>query len=293
MLLYPSSQGIVLLAVFMFVTAGGPLRWVDWLIPNAAVAGLVKLVVIIVLITLIFSARDIVAQVRTRAAWRAGDYDLAIRQLHGMSFGRPTARMLELEGLTHSLAGQPAEAEQCLRRALAAASQSGPPSSRRRILGCLAEVVEDLGRLEESRRLRQSAIEMGDPQGTARMGAAESLLAQGIEPQKALDLIEGAMRTTKGQVARKLAAGRWANKAWALAVLGRRKEADEAIQQSAGSAEPKLPAVAAYIHWTIGMALEAMERTTESREHFRIASEQDAKGKYGALALEQLNRANA
>jgi hypothetical protein len=97
---------------------------------------------------------------------------------------------------------------------------------------------------------------MGDSEGTGRVSLAELLLAQGTEPQKAFDLIDEAMRA-KGNTARRLEGGRWAHKAWALALLGRRREADEAIERAWKATPDVSPRpVLAIRHWTVGMALQ-------------------------------------
>ena len=287
--LWGPAQRILLVSIFLFVFSWSPLGWIDRVIQNSAVAYLLKLAVTIFVVGLVVSGRDIVAQFLVRGAWRAGDYDRALNRIRRLSFGRPTFGMLRLEGLTHSLAGRLAEAEQCYRQALAK-SQGQPRSARREILGCLGDALTQQGRYEEARRCLEGAVEMGDSNGSSRVTIAEGLLAQEIEPQKALDLIDQAMRVSKSQIARRLEGRRWALKAWALALLGRRQEAEDAITRALQANDPKFRPLVASRHWTIGKALMAMERTGKAIEHFRAARDADPKGRYGSLALEQLKQ---
>jgi len=287
--LWTPAKWILYLAIFRYVVFRARLDWIDRIVSNSTAAHYIKLVVIIALITLIVSARDIVARVLVRRAWGKGDYDRALRSLRTLSSGSPTTEMLRLQGLTHALAGRPAEAEQCFRQALAK-DHSMPRSAQVHCLGCLGNTLTDQGRYEEARQCLERAVEMGDRNGTARVSIAELLLAQGSEPQRALDLVDEAMRATQGQIAQRLEGGRRATRAWALALLGRRQEAEQSIEQALRAPVGKLRATLAMRHWAVGMALVAMERTGKAIEHFRAARDADPSGKYGDLALRQLKQ---
>jgi tetratricopeptide (TPR) repeat protein len=270
-----------------------PLGWVDRLIPVAALAGLVKLVVVIVLFSLIATGRENVAVLVAKPAWRAGDYDRALRWTRRMGFGRPSAKLIQIEGLTHSLAGRPAEAERCYREALAR-GYALSRADRVGLLGCLGEALQDQGRFEESVKCRQASIDMGDNiLGSARHGLAELLLKQGTEPQRALELVDEAMRVARGPAAPKFAPSRWATRAWALASLGRRQEAEQAIAQAMLLRRETYAALFADTRLTVGMALLAMDQPEKALEHFRAAREADPKGKNGVRALQQIERLGA
>jgi hypothetical protein len=265
-----------------------PLGWVDRLIPVWPLAGLVKLVVVIVLFSLIASGREIVAVLVVPRAWRAGDYDRALRWIRRLGFGCPNAQLFRMEGITHGLGNRPAEAERCYREALAR-SQDSPRSERAGMLGCLAESLEDQGRIPESMRCRQAAIDIGDNiLGSARHGLAELLLKQGTEPQRALELVDEAMRVARGPVAAQVEPLRWATRAWALAVLGRRQEAEQAIGRALRMRRETQAASFASTRIKVGKALLAMDQPEKALEHFRAAYEADPKGKNGARALEQI-----
>jgi len=280
----------ILIVAIVLACGFVPLGWVNRLIPIAALAGLVKFALVIVLATLVVAGRDMVAVLVVKPAWRTGDYDRAMRWIGRLSFGRPGAQLLRMEGLTHSLANRPAEAEQCFRKALATSHTSSRPV-RASLLGCLAETLQDQGRLEEAGKCWQASIEMGDNiLGTARLGQAELLLDQGIEPQKALELVDEAMRIAKGPVAAKVEPSRWATRAWALALLGRRQEAEQAIERALRVRRETQAASFATTRLKVGMALLAMDQPEKAIEHFRAAYEVDPKGKCGAQALQQIKQ---
>ena len=195
---------------------------------------------------------------------------------------------MRMEGVTHALANRPAEAEQCFRKALAG-SHASLLCDQVSLLDLLGDALKAQGRYEEAGKCLQASIDMGDSGlGSARFDLAELLLAQGAEPLRALALIDEAMRTAKGRVAAKMAPSRLATRAWALALLGRRQEAEQAIEQAVRVRRESYAALFAVTHLNVGMALLAMDQPENAIEHFRAAHEADRDGKYGALALRQL-----
>jgi len=280
----------ILFVAILFLCGLIPLGWVDRLIPFAILAGLVKFAVVIVLSALVISARQIVAVLVVPPAWRVGDYDRALRWIGRLRFGCPSGQLFRMEGITHGMAGRPAEAERCYREALARSCDS-PRSERAGLLGCLAESLEHQDRLEESMKCRQASIDMGDNiLGSARHGLAELLLKQGTDPQRALELTDEAMRVAKGQAAPKVAPARWATRAWALAVLGRRQEAEQAIAQAMLLRRETHAALFASTRIKVGMALLAMDQPANAIEQFRAALEADPQGKYGARAQQLIKQ---
>ena len=287
--MWAPAKWILYIAIFGYVSSRTQLNWIERSTSNSTIAYFIRLAIAIVVITLVASARDLVADFLVKKAWRRGDYDRALRNLRTLGFGRPTTGMWRLEGLTHALAGHSATAEECFRRALAK-GHSARRSTQASCLGCLGETLIEQGRYEEARRCLEGAVEMDDSNGCARVGIAELLLAQGSEPQEALDLIDEAMRVTKGQIGRRLEGGRRAIRAWALALLGRRHEAEQAIEQALSAPGGKLRATQAMRHWAAGMALIAMERTGKAIDQFRAARDADPNGKYGGMAAQQLKQ---
>ena len=273
-----------------------PLGCVNRLIPVAALARRVRIGLLGVLAGMIIFGREMAAILVAGRASRAGDYDRALLWIGRLSFGRPSATLLGLEGDALSFAGRPAEAEPCYRQALAKScvSLASSRSVRAALLGSLGEVIADQGRYEEATKCLQASIEMRDTEeGNAWMVSAELLLNQGTEPEKALELADEAMRAAKGRVAAKVKPRHSATRAWALALLGRRQEAEQAIAQAMLLRRETHAGQFANTRLNVGMALVAMEQPEKAIEHFRAAYEADPKGKYGARALQQIRRHGA
>jgi hypothetical protein len=102
-----------------------------------------------------------------------------------------------------------------------------------------------------------------------------------------------------------LRAGLWAQRAQALAGLGRMSESQEsigfAVRLASGAREllsgrwrpRRLLFIVATIgvsqtYWRIGMACLAMGKLDDARDSFSIGSDADAKRKYGARCRQQL-----
>ena len=179
----------------------------------------------------------------------------------------------------------------------------------------------DMGRYDESQQHLVKALGMGDPTGSCRSSIAELLLRQGIQPDKALHLSSQVINESAAEAARlyrgldpvwrarPLAQNHafrstlWAQRAWALALLGRREEAREAIDEASqlaikpdGDLSASCWAFVSRLEWQrladtcwlAGMALLAMNETGKASEHFKEGSYVDPNGKYGALCRKQL-----
>jgi hypothetical protein len=95
----------------------------------------------------------------------------------------------------------------------------------------------------------------------------------------------------------------WGKRAWALALLGRQEESRQAIEtasQLANHASADLYKFSdlasrrsakmgvADTYWLTGMALLAMQETSQAADHFRKGSSADRKRKCGDLCRKQL-----
>jgi tetratricopeptide (TPR) repeat protein len=85
----------------------------------------------------------------------------------------------------------------------------------------------------------------------------------------------------------------FANRAWALFLLGRPVEAEAAMQEACKAAAAKMiKPGAAGIHYHIGKALLAGGQVPQAMQHFGHASEIDPDGRHAALSEAELrNRA--
>jgi tetratricopeptide (TPR) repeat protein len=239
------------------------------------------------LIIMLYQTRVALGAKRSTSRMHAGDYDGALRWLRWTSLGNPGVRILHQEGLTLSIAGRLADAERRYRRALAML-QGGGAYPRERLHACLGFVLIDRGRYDEAEQCFHRAIEAGDVTGSSETGLAELRLAQGVESDKALAYTEEAI--VKAKRRGRLHWGTLADKAWALASLGRADEAREAIAQAMTMPEESVPGRAER-HWRVGMTLLAMQQTEEARKHFHSGQTADPRGKYGRRCKELLRTA--
>jgi tetratricopeptide (TPR) repeat protein len=233
----------------------------------------------------------------------------------------PRAKMLRLKGMELARTGRPAEAERCFCKALARGAKV-PPADQVRLLVCLGDALMDQGRYPEPEHCLSTAMELGDPTGSCQSSIAQLLLLQGSDPQKALDMVEKGMELSFsgpqgnyshdwgeriGNLAR---SGFWAQKAWALALLGRQRDAHEAVERAlqllesaqTGSPDSKTAPMfgpdllsamrlgACETEWRTGMALLALREADQAAVHFGIAYDTDRKNKYGVLARQQLKQ---
>jgi tetratricopeptide (TPR) repeat protein len=231
----------------------------------------------IIAIAALFSGRDALALWLTRELHKSGDYDRGLARIKRLGFGIPSPFILEIEGMFLSMAGEKAAAESCFQRALAKTEHRS--RQRAGILLRLGFLTDNLGRTEDARHYFQTVVQLGDTSGSARMGLASLLLDHDGEPQKALDLIE----QTEAE-----ATLRWSMKARALAKLGRRQEANEAIAQTLKGVDPSSRPLSAGIYYEVGLALLDLKENASAIQHFRTASEYDPHGHTGSLARKKI-----
>jgi hypothetical protein len=84
-----------------------------------------------------------------------------------------------------------------------------------------------------------------------------------------------------------------ANEAWALALMGRQREMEDAVATALGEIDPSLKAVVASVNWRIGKALVAVQMAAEAMDHLRTACQADPQGDNGAIARLELERHGA
>jgi tetratricopeptide (TPR) repeat protein len=219
--------------------------------------------------------RDALAVRLTKRLVLSGNYDRALRRLHRLSLGRPTARISALEGAIHAVAGCVSDSEQCFRRALVLAGNA-EPGLRCDVLCSLGLLLADTDRDEESQRCFQQAVELGVNTGTVSLATGTFFVAKGQQPDKALGLIEETMRRPLDNL-RRLAC--LSDKVVVLAQLGRYQDMDESIAVLLHEIDPSKKIVFAAVHRKIGRALNLAGRASEAMEHSRIASEADPDGR--------------
>jgi tetratricopeptide (TPR) repeat protein len=218
-------------------------------------------------------------------------------------------------GLDLLIAGQPVEAEAHFRKAMEQEATL-PQEDRVRLLVCLADALQDQDRYEEAQGYLETALALGDETGSGYGSMADILLLQGNDPKRAIEMAEEAarmnlerLRKDKGdRLGEAMAQVRLrARRAQALAQMGQRYDAEDAMQealrlldpelQEAESGSPRAAEVVfgrapnefanllkAYSCWLAGRALAAMEQDREAAQYFRKSCELDAKGKFRRMA---------
>jgi tetratricopeptide (TPR) repeat protein len=284
------SQSGRLFGTELRVTLGAAIYvWIIGHLPVPAdsfFTGPVFLFLAILVFFFLLQARNILAVYLTQKLWLAGEYDRALQRLRWISLGHPTATMLQTEGVIYSVAGRYAEGEACMRKALAKSGNAGK-EFRARLLCTLGFTLQDAGRPDDAQPCFQTAIALGDKTGSARIGLANILLEQGKDPENALALIETAQRIKQNRL---VTPERFADKAWALALMGRQQEMEQAAAVAVKGINPDLKALAAGVHWKLGRAFAAAQRATEAIDHFRAALQADPSGSNGMLARTELEQ---
>jgi tetratricopeptide (TPR) repeat protein len=272
-------RATIITAVLFFVLPRLPLP------ESSPLSPLLTLAILAALLLVLF--RNQLAKAWTRRPLLAGQYDRALRRLWWLTLGHPTAKILSIEGTIHVAAGRKAEAEQCFRRALALAGNASP-EFRCDVLACLGLTLAELGRNEEAQRCLETVIELGYRTGEAKFGLAAILISQSKDPERALGLLEEALRI------KDLAwPDRMTMKAQALASLGRHEEMNQSIAAALQAIDRSPALMVAAVHLHVGQVLASVQRIPEALEHFRVASKADPHGIHGQAARRELDRHSA
>jgi tetratricopeptide (TPR) repeat protein len=157
----------------------------------------------------------------------------------------------------------------------------------------LGRVLMAQSRYADAKRAFEAAAKLMPTRAGAPSGLAELRLLQDTDAalaladaERALQLHRDSLLQRKG--ARERLAGIRGNQAWALAVLGRSGESQQAIEAGVREMDPNyIPEVAGF-YWRAGMAMLATGNSAAG--HFRRAAELDPQGYYGSLAAQRLRQ---
>jgi len=157
-------------------------------------------------------------------------------------------------------------------------------------LGC---VLLRLGRVREATRAFEAVTKIHPQFFGAHIGLAESLLSHGQQPQRALLLLDNALKLKdrnlrSKNIDRHTTANIWAARSLALAMLGRMEEAAAAVEMAKDSGDAAFIPGLAGTAWRCGLALARMEKFQAARERFQRAATLDPQGLYGKLAATAL-----
>jgi len=194
-----------------------------------------------------------------------------------------------LRGATLLFAGRLPEAEQAIRTSLEK-GQSRPGFAQATHLGNLGAVLLALGRFKEATAAYEGAAKIYPQYSSAQNGLAEVWLRQGLEPQRALLLVDTALQLKQRDARRRNAdrhmlAHMSANRAQALAMMRQMDEAASAVATAQNLGDPAFIPGLAGTYWRCGVALRLMGKENAAIEQFRKATEIDPHGLYGKLAV--------
>jgi tetratricopeptide (TPR) repeat protein len=249
-----------------------------------------------------------------------GDYERALRGAERLARWFPRDKGLFDQGNVLLWAGRFQEAEE---RLCACLAQRHSSVERVLALEHLGYAVMWQGRYEEAMRIFEAAIEIKPARRGPYSGLAEVYLRQGMNPGRALELIEYALahwplvrkRQTPAASARVTmpatptsgVAGMFglpggvsnfadldrfaefgANQAWALALAGNHLDADEALKMALHRAQRKPRPQQAGIYFRAGQVLRLRADKAAAAEHFNHARQADPSGYYGGQAVRAL-----
>jgi tetratricopeptide (TPR) repeat protein len=211
------------------------------------------------------------------------DYDTAVKRSTAMLRWFPkSAHFTFLRGTALLFGGRLEEAESEMRASLA--KGSGLAQSSR--LVNLGYIQMEKGQFHQAIVSFQQAAAIFDRSGTAYGGMADARLRGGLEPDRARELIDRAIKLRAGnsrfvKMDRHTLAYMWADRAWALALEGRAEEAQNDVAKALDQVDAGFVPGLAGTKWRVGTALLQMGRKKEALEHFRCAAEIDPQGTYG------------
>jgi tetratricopeptide (TPR) repeat protein len=237
--------------------------------------------------TLIKYAHD-----RAVSKLRRGDYAGALRLLRWLQYMPlppvDMAAMKSLQGAVLVIAGQLSEAEPLLRQSYATASTREGDVEAREIaflsLVNLAMARREQGDYYESLRLYEEAMELHPAHSLSYLGTATTLLAQGDEPARALELLAQAHEKEQKTPREELMGIIMVSRAWALAQQGERQAAEDALKDALKAVNLEYKPRAGDIYYRAGQMMQQLGDTDAAREYFSMAREIDPRGLAARLA---------
>ena len=221
------------------------------------------------------------------------DYDGALARIDLLIRWFPGTPVCHLtRGTVLLFAGRLPEAEESLRTCISKGlvRPSGVMIVGLENLGC---VLLRGGRFREAMKVSELVTKLAPRYLGGHASVAEVLLAQGLEPQRTLLLVDNALKLKlikprTRNLDRHAIANLWADRAQALAALGKMDEAAAAVAAADSEGDPGFIPGLAGTAWRCGVALLRMERGSDAKEYFRRAAEIDPQGLYGKMAAKAL-----
>jgi tetratricopeptide (TPR) repeat protein len=204
--------------------------------------------------------------------------------------------MKSLQGAVLVIAGQLSEAEPLLRQSYDIASKRESDVEAREIaflsLVNLAMARREQGDYQESLRLYAEAMELHPAHSLAYLGTATTLLAQGSEPARALELLEQAREKEQKTPREELIGIIMVSRAWALAQQDEPQAAEDALKEALKAVNLEYKPRASDIYYRAGRMMQQVGDTDAAREYFSMAREIDPRGLTARLAGAALEATN-
>ncbi len=293
-----SIRNIVRNLLFFFLIMP-PLLWLIKTIGDLDVGplwiGPLGLVAVILASTLLFAVYTLIPYLWVIAATKKGNYDQAIRRVRvAQTISLMRSQYLGLHGHILFLAGRYKEAEQMLRTGIVESRKEAVPGDSD-ALNIMGYALLGQDRYDEGVEAFKGSIAIKPSQGTAYDSLAEAYLSRGIETERALELLDRALSSHQSSwISRRLSQSSirdtQAGRAWALAELGRRDEAAEALEKAfVGDARKNVTHFASILY-RAGQAMIRLGEMKKAFEYFEEGDRLDPKGHFGRLCAKAAER---
>jgi tetratricopeptide (TPR) repeat protein len=291
--------GLVVLALLALVVVP-IIGLIGWLFPLVEANALLQVAAFLAvfalglaLVGLVMLAQLLVPLLWALAPLKRGDYATAVRRARLMEQVHTSPSVFQhLGGLALFLAGRYEEARaeleegiRSIRREVAAGGGAGVDG-----VGC---VLAAQGRYDEAIRTFEAALAMSPKDPCPCNDLANALLERGGAPERALELTDRGLGLFRASLPHRLLeryvhGHLWANRAWALAQLGRASEAAQALKQALAVADRSFVPELAGVLYCAGRTDLAGGDRVRAAEHLGRACQLDPVGHYGRLAARAL-----
>jgi tetratricopeptide (TPR) repeat protein len=258
-------------------------------VPKEFWLGLACIVTFTVLVMLLLSIYLLPPMFWVVRALGRADYPTARRRAKLLN-PYPLVGQLGLEGTVLLFAGHYDKAEEMLSRELSPQTDNTIKGGLLENLGC---TLLRQGRYEEAIAVLEEAIAADPGLSAAYISLADAYLESGERPEIVLELTQNAIRIKRGLVSRFIDRFAWGfiygDQAWAYALLGDDKAADQILQRAFEKANKKFIPGFAGLCYRAGRAMLALEDEVTAREYLEQAAQIDPRGAYGNLAARVLH----
>lgn len=289
----PRAVGVVLYntCVFVLVVAVAlPLARIALPLPVIAILALGAGPVLLLTISAVYS---LALSKWIESPLRRGEYDRAIGRVRRVEeFSIIPRFYLNRHGVILLYSGRLEEARKIFEEAIVGQRNDGKPAGAMELAN-IGSVLKCQGKYEEAIKMFEGSIAISQGQAMVYSDLAEALLYKGVDLPLALDLTERAWKNQQASLE-----SRWlsshqggqilANRAWALAKLGRHQEADETLMRAFAVADKSFTPVLAGIHLRAGYVMLARGERSRADEYFTQGHRLDPQGHYGRLCAKEL-----